>query len=122
MHNFGIPNSFLDSQKVKIKCQINHMYHTSIAPKVHKYFRVVKNSQKHKSCHIFKRQQTFDVFIIWDTLGIVFSLLWIAIASDIGPGHGANLQHIKMSIISGTLKTYELNSNKTCLHRFGKLE
>lgn len=91
MQNFGIPYSFLDSQMVKIKFRINHMHHTTIAPGVHKYFRVVKNSHKHSSCRIFKRHQMFDVFIIWDPLGIVFSLSWIAITSDIGLGHGANL-------------------------------
>lgn len=62
MQNFGIPYSFLDSQMVKIKFQINHMYHTTIAPGVHKYFQVVKHSHKHENCHIFKRQQMFDVF------------------------------------------------------------
>lgn len=55
MQNFGIPYSFLDSQMVKIKFQINHMYHTTIAPGVHKYFQVVKHSHKHANCHIFKR-------------------------------------------------------------------
>lgn len=53
MQNFGIPYSFLDSQMVKIKFQINHMHHTTIAPGVHEYFRVVKNSHKHSSCRIF---------------------------------------------------------------------
>lgn len=71
MQNFGNPYSFLDSQMVKIKFQINHMYHTTIAPGIHKYFREVNNSHKHSSCCIFKRQQTFDVFIVWDPLAIV---------------------------------------------------
>lgn len=55
MQNFGNPYSSLDSQ-------INHMYHTTIATGVHKYFRVVKNLHKQSSCRIFKRQQMFDVF------------------------------------------------------------
>lgn len=54
MQNFGIP----------LVIQINHMHHTTIASGVNKYFRVVKNSHKHSSCRIFKRQQMFDVFII----------------------------------------------------------